>query len=66
MLPKDFILAQIMFLARYTDYGEYMTNLPFSSSQALFVHGGSKKPYTDFFFYYYYYYYFFLIFNLFF
>lgn len=49
MLPKDFILAQIMFLARYTDYGEYMTNLPFSSSQALFVHGGSKKPYTDFF-----------------
>lgn len=37
MLPKDFILAQIMFLARYRDYGEYMTSLPLSSSsQTLF------------------------------
>lgn len=48
MLPKEFILAQIMFLARYRDYGEYITNLPLPSSQTLFLHGGSKKTCIDF------------------
>lgn len=35
---------------RYGDHGEYMTNLPLSSSQSPFLHGKPKKPRIDIFF----------------